>query len=375
MLLVVLTICALLCAIVPAALFLRNLRLYAPPPDRAVLESVSILIPARNEQRSIESCLRAALSTENIDFEIIVLDDHSEDETAAIVREIAQTDPRMTLATSPTVPSGWCGKQFACFVLAGLAKKPLLCFLDADVRLERNGLAGMVAALRDRRASLISGFPRQITVTPLEQLLLPLMHFLLLGFLPLDRMRKSQNPALGAGCGQLFIADGEAYRTVGGHAAICRSRHDGLTLPRAFRRAGFRTDLCDATRVASCRMYRSAPEVLTGLLKNATEGLGAPKNIVPFSLLLAIGQIAPVILLFYIRNHRVSTALLIATFTATAASYLPRMIGAFRFRQPLLAALLHPLAILILLGIQWFAVFGKLLHVPVQWKGRSYSTY
>ena len=375
MLLPVLTIFALLCALVPAVLFFRNLRLYTPPPNDVVVESVSILIPARNEQRSIESCVRAALASENVDLEIIVLDDHSEDQTAAIVRAVAQTDPRIALATAPPVPAGWCGKQFACFVLAGLATKSLLCFLDADVRLQPDGLARMIAALRRSGASLISGFPRQITVTPLEQLLLPLMHFLLLGFLPLDRMRKYRNPAFGAGCGQLFVADGEAYRRLGGHAAISVSRHDGLTLPRAFRRAGFRTDLCDATTFASCRMYQSAREVLTGLLKNATEGLAAPKNIVPFSLVLALGQIAPVILLFYIRSHRVSTALLIAIFTATAASSLPRIIAVFRFRQPLLAALLHPLAILILIGIQWLAVFGKLLHVPVHWKGRSYSTY
>ncbi|MBV8069585.1 MAG: glycosyltransferase [Acidobacteriaceae bacterium] len=370
----VLTIFALVCAIGPAALFLRNMRLYAPPSDSAVPESVSILIPARNEQRSIESCVRAALSSENVDFEIIVLDDHSEDQTAAIVREIARTDARVVLATSPPMPRGWCGKQFACFVLSGLAKNSLFCFLDADVRLQRDGVAHMVSALRASRASLISGFPRQITVTPLEQLLLPLMHFLLLGFLPLHRMRESLNPAFGAGCGQLFVADREAYQRAGGHAAIRASRHDGLTLPRAFRRAGFKTDLCDATSVASCRMYNGAREVLTGLLKNATEGLGAPKNIIPFSVLLALGQIAPVILLFYARNHRVCTALLVAIFAATAASYLPRMIAAFRFKQPRLAALLHPVAILILLIIQWVGVLRMLLHIPVSWKGRTYLT-
>jgi hypothetical protein len=233
----------------------------------------------------------------------------------------------------------------------------------------------MIAALRASRASLISGFPRQITVTPFEQLLLPLMHFLLLGFLPLDRMRESTSPAFGAGCGQLFVADREAYRRAGGHAAIRASRHDGLTLPRALRRAGFKTDLCDATRIASCRMYQSAREVLSGLLKNATEGLGAPKNIVPFSVVLALGQIAPVILLLYIWNHRPSAALLITVLVGTAASYVPRLIAAFRFRQPLVPTLLHPLSLLILLCIQWVAMFGMLLRVPVTWKGRTYSAY
>ena len=94
-------------------------------------------------------------------------------------------------------------------------------------------------------------------------------------------MRRSRHPAYGAGCGQLFLARREAYETAGGHAAIRATLHDGVKLPRAFRAAGLRTDLFDATDVASCRMYRNAGEVWRGLAKNATEGLAAPGKIVP----------------------------------------------------------------------------------------------
>jgi len=85
-------------------------------------------------------------------------------------------------------------------------------------------------------------------------------------------MRRSQHPAYAAGCGQLFLARRSAYEAVGGHAVIRASLHDGITLPRAFRAAGFWTDLCDMTEIATCRMYRSAGEVWRGLAKNATEG-------------------------------------------------------------------------------------------------------
>ncbi len=157
----------------------------------------------------------------------------------------------------------------------------------------------MIAALRHGNSGLISGFPRQVTLTALEQLLLPLMHFLLLGFLPLIGMRKLLNPAFGAGCGQIFVADREAYRRAGGHAAIRSSRHDGITLPKAFRRAGIMTDLCDATEVASCRMYHNAHQVFFGLLKNADEGLASPGRILPFSFMLFVGQVLPVLLFAY----------------------------------------------------------------------------
>jgi hypothetical protein len=374
LLVVLLVFCSLSCAIVPAALFLRNLRLYAPPPRPTRKEAISVLIPARNEQDSIELCVRAALLSESVDVEVIVLDDHSEDKTAAIVDDIARTDHRVRFVHAPPLPPGWCGKQFACWLLAGMASRPLLCFLDADVRLQPDGLARMAGALRVSGASLISGFPRHLTVTPFEQLLLPLMHFLLLGFLPFDRMRRSSDPSLGAGCGQIFVADREAYWTVGGHGAIRESRHDGLTLPRAFRRAGAKTDLCDATSVASCRMYPGGREVFAGLLKNASEGLAAPTLIAPVSVLLALGQIVPVLLLAYVLTHHASVGLVAAATIATVASYLPRILAVFRFQQPLLPALFHPLAIATLLSIQWLALFRMLFRIPATWKGRSYST-
>ena len=127
-----------------------------------------------------------------------------------------------------------------------------------------------------RPVGLLSGFPHEETGSWLEKLLIPLIHFILLGFLPLGRMRLSKSPAFAAGCGQLFIAQRSAYESAGGHAAIRSSLHDGILLPRAFRRAGQTTDVFDATNLAECRMYRSAKEVWLGLLKNAGEGMASP---------------------------------------------------------------------------------------------------
>jgi hypothetical protein len=202
---------------------------------------------------------------------------------------------------------------------------------------------------------------------------LPLMHFLLLGFLPLDRMRRSLQPSLGAGCGQLLLTERDIYWQVGGHAKIRDSRHDGLKLPRAFRKAGFKTDLWDATEIASCRMYRTAREVISGLLKNASEGLAAPQCILPFSILLFFGQVLPIILIVCSWNQYPSTGLHIMATIALLASYAPRLISVRRFRQPVVAALFHPLSIFLLLFIEWIAFFAALFRIQFSWKGRSYS--
>jgi hypothetical protein len=361
---------------VPTLVFRRNLVLYVPPPalPKSSRPAVSILIPARDEEASIGDAVAAALASTGAEIEVIVLDDHSTDGTAAVVRAAAARDPRVRLETAPPLPPGWNGKQHACAALAALARHPLLLFVDADVRLEPEGAARAAAFLAAAGADLASGVPRQETVTLLERLLIPLIHFVLLGFLPLARMRRSRHPAYGAGCGQLFLARREAYERAGGHAAIRGSLHDGVALPRAFRQAGLATDLFDATDIASCRMYRGVGEVWRGLAKNATEGLAAPRTIVPATVLLLAGQVMPPVLLVLAVCGTVPAAVFVPAAVGSAAAWLPRLAAVRRFRQPLDGALLHPLAIVIFLGVQWTALGLRLLGRPSAWKGRSYPT-
>lgn len=360
----ILAIAALVLAAIPAVMFLRNRAIYRAPAHPApgrTLPAVSVLIPARNEELSIGAALEAALRSRGVEFEVVVLDDGSTDATAEIARRAG-----VRLETAPPLPEGWCGKQHACWVLSSHARHPLLVFVDADVRLAPDALARMAAFVEDAKVDLASGFPRQETVTFLERLLLPMMHWILLGFLPVDAMRRSGDPSFGAGCGQLFVARREAYAKAGGHAAIRASLHDGVKLPRAFRLAGLKTDLFDATDLATCRMYRSAGEVWRGLSKNATEGMASPAGIVPWTVLLGGGHVLPFVLL----GFGIEPALAAA---AAALSVAPRLAAAARFRQSLLGALLHPLGVAVLLAIQWTALAGAISGRRPSWKGRTYG--
>jgi hypothetical protein len=158
-----------------------------------------------------------------------------------------------------------------------------------------------------------------------------------------------------------------------------------LRLPQAFRRHGFRTDIFDLTALAEVRMYDSARAVWMGLAKNATEGIATPGRIVPFTVLLLLGQVLPVV--FAGAWFALSVEMLVvgATFDqpllATAvgaavvvgfvASYVPRLLAVRRFKQPLVAALLHPVGVVMLLVVQWYALGKKALGSPVSWRARS----
>jgi hypothetical protein len=217
---------------------------------------------------------------------------------------------------------------------------------------------------------LASGVPFQELGSFSERLVIPLIHFVLFGFLPLQRMRQSCKPAYAAGCGQLMAADAAAYRKCGGHAAVRDRIHDGLAVPRRFRECGFRTDLLDATALATCRMYRTARDVWHGFTKNTHEGLGAPARIVPATLMLLVGQVAPFPILFA-SSSRVQALFATAAIAAVVAA---RVSLAVRFRQTITAVLLHPLGILVLVAMQWAGLIRWISGKPARWKSREYAS-
>jgi glycosyltransferase involved in cell wall biosynthesis len=363
-----LALVSLLLAAVPAALVCWNLAVVrAPRPLVHRARRVSVLIPARNEAANIGSAVDAALSSRDVEFEVIVLDDDSSDETANIVARKARSDGRVRLIRRRGPPPEHCGKPYACQELADQAGGEVLIFVDADVRMSNDAAAALTAELSNSDAALISGIPRQQTRSLSEKLVIPLMDFILYGYLPVSTMRRSANPAFGAACGQLIAVRRDAYEAAGGHASIAGHVHDGIALARRFRECGFRTDLIDASRIACCRMYSNWSELREGLSKNAHEGLGSPRGIFPWTAMLLGGHVMPYALLLAWPPASARSLLL----TAVALGLATRALLAFRFRQSWTGVFGHAAGVATLVYIQWYALYRRLLRRPVLWKGRQ----
>ncbi len=359
-------------AALPAVMTVANLLVLKRPPLPAAPPSIAILIPARNEAAAIGACIDAALASTGADIEVIVLDDGSSDGTGAIVEARARGDARLRLASAPPLPAGWNGKQHACHILSGLTSRPVLLFIDADVRLTPEGAARLAAGMAMDGADLISGVPRQRMESLAERLLIPMINALILGYLPVLMMRHVGKEALGAGCGQLMMVRGEAYRAAGGHAAIRSTLHDGLKLPRLLRRAGFKTDLVDGTDLAECRMYSGVRDLVRGLLKNATEGMAKPVALPVWTVLLFGGHVLPWILLA-VALAAGSPETVALTVLACALPLAARCLQALRCKEPLGAVPLHPFGVLALLAIQWTALVRRRLGIQTDWRGRAYQ--
>ena len=242
----------------------------SPPPE------VSVLIPARNEAARIGPCISALLQSRGVDFEVVVLDDCSTDDTAGTVRTAAAGDPRVRVVDGAPLPSGWLGKAHACTQLSRTARGHVLAFVDADVIVTPDGLARSVAMLADGPLDMVCPYPRQIVDGPATRLVQPLLQWSWLTFLPLRVAERSPKSSLVAANGQLLVCRACDYARAGGHAAVKNAVLEDLELARAFKRAGLRAGVVAGHDIATCAMYRTWDDVRAGYGKSLWAAFGSP---------------------------------------------------------------------------------------------------
>ncbi len=352
-----------------------------PPPEDAPL--VSVLVPARNEARNIEPCVASLLAQDYPNYELIVLDDHSEDGTGEIVRRLGLGDAgRRRVMRGEPLPASWTGKGWACHQLSLAASGHYLFFTDADTTHAPGTISASVAAVREYHADLLSAWPRLITQTWGEKLVIPMI--LLLGMVmyphwlvlllqrsPLvaARLPSWARRTLGAANGQFMFFTRAAYDHIGGHAALRDHLVEDVALGRAVAEQmgqGMRLLNCEALRFSTCRMYRSFPEVWEGFTKNIR---AAFEDSLASYLLIGATQVCGFLLPFVFVLFRGPALPLIEA--QIGIIYLIRVVLTLRFRTSWLGCLLHPIGEALALAIALNS-WRRLATKGVTWKGRLY---
>jgi len=249
------------------------LEITTPPVDPpAGGPTVSILVPARNEEKNIRRCVDALLAQDYPAFEVLVLDDRSSDSTAGILAEISAREPRLLVINGRELPEGWAGKPHALYQAAEAASGDWLLFIDADTFLTPNALSASLASARAHGADLYTVMTEQILGSFWEKTVMPLvMTALSVGFSPSRVNDPSTRDAIANG--QYILIKRSIYDAIGGHKKLHNLIVEDKAISEQVKWNGYRLIVADGRGVARTRMYTSLAELWEGWTKNIYLGL------------------------------------------------------------------------------------------------------
>jgi chlorobactene glucosyltransferase len=336
---------------------------------------ISVLIPARDEGKNIRTCVESLQKQDYPNYEILVLDDNSTDNTAAIVKELAANDSRVRLYFGEPLPEDWAGKPFACYQLAQKAKGDWLLFVDADTTHEPHMLRSTLALTMEEKASLLSGFPRQLATSFPQKVVIPVFYFLLLGWIPLWLLHRSKKPKPSMAIGQFFFFAKEDYWRIGGHEAVKSKIVEDIWMGIEISRHGGRHVAVDLSPVVATNMYDDMGATWRGLGKSIYSiAAMAPLGLAALVLLAYYLYIVP---FFWLWNgfFMGSESLLwrgIVVLQIVITLFMRWLVDS-RFHEPAISIWFHPIGMLYYLFNVLYAGARWLVGTGVTWKERFYG--
>lgn len=361
-----------------------NIRWRRINPKDALLPTVTVVVPARNEARNIERCV-SSLMQQSYPFEklrIVVVDDNSSDGTGDIVRRLAVGDRRVQVLQGRPLPEGWMGKQNACAHGSQAAASEWLCFVDADTAARPDFLRRAIALAQRRDIDLLSLLPYQKLETFWERLILPTQFLLFSLSMDIHRINDPRTPDAVAN-GQCIFIRREVYDRIGGHGAVRSDILEDVALARVVKSTGHRLYVKSGADLIRTRMYNGLKELWGGFSKNSVDLVGGISRAIVGALgMLALGWV-PVIASALVLERLVPRLLsgqpaprlglalgllVLGTAAVVAAHALMARFNRMPMRYSLLFPISHTLAAALTLNSVRRYLSGR-----NEWKGRVYA--
>lgn len=337
-------------------------------PDTASnTQRVSIIVAARNEQRNIRAAIESLLNLSYPDYELIVVNDRSEDATGMILAELSTGNSRLKVIQIEALPPGWLGKNHALWAGSQLASGELLLFTDADIFMEPTVLSRAVNFLNENRLDHLAATPSMNMPTTFLGMFGAA--FIVI-FSLFARPWKARDPQsrFHIGIGAFNLVSAVAYRRAGGHETIRLRPDDDIKLGKIIKRAGFRQDAAYAPEFLAVEWYASIGEVIRGLEKNAFSGADYSIPLVlvgvSFHILCSVWPFVAIFILSgWIQLIYLATVLLILLTVADSAR--------FHHARPWYAAG-YPLTAALFVYILVRTMLLNLIQGGIRWRGTFY---
>lgn len=340
-----------------------------PEPDQP-LPLVSVLIPARNEERNIEKCVNSLLKSGYSRMEIIVLDDDSGDRTCEILERLSEKEKWLKVIKGKKLPPGWTGKNWSCHQLAQAARGDWFLFTDADTTHEPQSISVALASAQKARSVFLTCIPGLIAKTWSEKLYMPIIHFAFLALVPFKLINYSKDSRLSLGIGPFLLIERNFYFSFGGHESIKEKIVDDMALAKKVKENKGKISVIDGTKIMRVRFYTSFKGVWKGFSKNCYEAIGGAPHYLGATLFGCYFLfIYPYLALWgALSSHQTITIPLIQVMTISAT----RIILSLRFQTSLIFGLLHPFSVILALSILINSFRLSLFRKKIEWKERYY---
>lgn len=341
---------------------------------------VSVIVPARNEAHNIRRCVESLLAQDYPDWEVLVIDDHSEDGTFSILADLARRDTRLKVLIGEDLPGGWMGKSWAVHQAMSQATGEWLLFTDADTCHHPSSLSTTLRYMIEEEADFVTSFPYQECESFWERVVQPVVP---LAAFTAKRLRRMEDRTCEdvIAVGQFLFFRREMYERIGGHAAIRSSVVDDVSLARAVRQQGGKLKFPLVSALVRVRMYTSFHELWQGWSKNLFGGAGGDWRLaVTAALVWTMAAVWPWLLFpWYLGRAALGDhgwdvpwgiGLVGANIVLTLAArnlMLPRLVD----HSPAWS-LAHPLGFLVYSLLMLNSMRRGLLGLGPQWKGRVY---
>jgi chlorobactene glucosyltransferase len=347
----------------------RNSKLPASPP------LISVLIPARDEENNIGACLESLRLQDYPNFEVLVLDDNSQDGTATVISKLAAKDSRIKLLNGSPLPDDWAGKPFACYQLAKQASGDWLLFVDADTVHDPGMLRSVMATALTMKVSLLSGFPRQLTDSLPQKMTVPLIYFFIMSWAPLWWIHRSKAMRPSVAIGQFLLFSRDEYWRIGGHKVVQSRILEDIWMGIEVSRHGGRHVAIDLSSQVSCNMYPTAGAMWRGLVR-CIYSVSALSPVlllflVPVAWLFYMGPFFWLWNGFFVANTSVIWRGMVVL--QVAIIIFMRWLIDRRFKESPISAWLHPIGISHIFIMAVYAFLRWLTGAGVTWKERVYG--
>lgn len=330
--------------------------------------SVSIVIPARNEERNIRQALTSVLALDYPDYEVIVINDRSDDNTGQILDDLSGSNPKLKVVHIESLPPGWLGKNYALDYGAKKAKGDYILFSDADVVFRPDTLSRVMPYVKENKIDHLSMAPSHVFKKFLLTSVVIVFEFL---FMMRFKPWKVSNPKsrFFIGIGSFNMIKSSAYKKTGGFETLKMRPDDDIMLGKLVKKHGFKSGFIYAPEQISIEWYYSLPEMIRAFYKNTYAGFNYNfLNAISSVVMLFVLTVVPYISLFFISGIGlfINIGVLFVIFCIYMILSRSNKISIFYFFT-------YPLACVIIVYLMLRAIFLTLTKGGIDWRGTFYS--